>query len=198
MRADNVQGVVILGSAAPLMKRFAGAFVAEWLLAGGARPTLLNFDASPDGLGVLRRELARTTADAALIAVDGAIAPLARSFVPRLPAYASSLVNQDHDAAALRDLEGVVFVDVPWLVTPDAPALAKLPREPMGNRVLDRLYALGLDAFQVASAFADGVPAHVSIDGATGRLTLGEGRHIAREGRLAVFREGVVVPLDAR
>jgi hypothetical protein len=198
MRADNLQNVVIIGGETPLMKRFAGAFAAQWLLAGGGAPNAFGFDASPDGLSLLRRELARAPADAALIALDGSQAPLARSFVPRLPAYASSLVNQDHDPAAQRDLEGVVFVDVPWLVTPDHPTLAKLPREPMGNRVLDRLYALGLDAFAVASAFADGVPEQLTIDGATGRLTLGEGRHIVREGTLAVFRQGAVVPLDAR
>jgi hypothetical protein len=198
MRADNLSNVVILGGAAPLMKRFAGAFVAEWLLAGGARPNAFGFDPSPDGLASLRRELARAPAEAALIATDGALAPLARSFVPRLPAFASSLVNQDHDPAALRDLEGVVFVDVPWLVNPDHPALARLPRAAMGNAVLDRLYALGLDAFAVAGAFVDGVPARLAIDGATGRLTLGDGRHIVREGTLAVFRQGVVVPLDAR
>ena len=102
------------------------------------------------------------------------------------------------EPAAARDLEGVVFVDLPWIVTPNDPALAKLPRQPMGNLVLDRLYALGLDAFAVARAFSNGVPAELTIAGATGTLTLADERHIRREGMLAVFRGGLVVPADVR
>ena len=106
-------------------------------------------------------------------------AALARSFVPRLPAYASSLVNQALEPAAARDLEGVMFVDLPWIVTPNHPSLAKLPRRPRENLVLERLYALGLDAFEIARGFTDGVPERLQIAGATGRLTLAEGRHFA-------------------
>ena len=198
MRADRVQSVAVIGGDGPLMKRFASAFAGEWLLAGGGPPQSFAFDATSDGLSILQRGLSKAAADGALIALDARSAPLARSFVPRLPAYASSLVNQTLEPAAARDLEGVVFVDLPWIVTPDAPALANLPRQPMASPVLDRLYALGLDAFAVASAFVDGVPERLSIAGATGTLTLAEGNQIRREGALAVFRGGLVVPADAR
>jgi outer membrane PBP1 activator LpoA protein len=198
MRADNIRSVAVIGGDAPLMKRFASAFAGEWLLAGGGAPQSFPFDASSDGLSILRKELSKSTADGALIALDARNAPLARSFVPRLPAYASALVNQSLEPAAARDLEGVVFVDLPWIVKPGDPALAKLPRQPMDNVVLDRLYALGLDAFAVANAFAGGVPERFQVSGATGTLTLAEGRHIRRDGTLAVFRDGVVVPADAR
>lgn len=198
MRADNVQNAVVIGGGSPLMRRFAMAFAGEWLLAGGGAPQAFGFDASPDGLGVLRRELARTTADGALIALGGSSAALARSFVPRLPAYASSLVNEALEPAVARDLEGVTFVDLPWIVTPQHPSLARLPRKPRDNLVLERLYALGLDAFEIARGFASGVPQQMQIAGATGRLTLAEGRQFLREGTLAVFRQGLVVPADAR
>ena len=198
MRADNVQNAIVIGDTAPLMKRFANAFVAEWLLAGGGPPNGFAFDATADGLSVLRRELAKAPADGALIALDGPAAALARSFVPRLPAYASSLVNQALEPAAARDLEGVTFVDLPWIVTPDHPSLAKMPRRPRENLDLERLYALGLDAFEVARGFAEGVPERLQLAGATGRLTLGEGRHFVREGTLAVFRNGLVLPADVR
>jgi uncharacterized protein len=198
MRADNVQKTIVIGGDAPLMKRFANAFAGEWLLAGGGPPQGFAFDASVDGLSVLRRELAKTAADGALIALDGPPAALARSFVPRLPAYASSLVNQGLEPATARDLEGVMFVDLPWIVTPNHPSLSKLPRRPRENLVLERLYALGLDAFEIARGFTDGVPERLQIAGATGRLTLAEGRYFVREGTLAVFRQGLVVPADAR
>ena len=198
MRADNVQNAIVIGGGAPLMRRFATAFAGEWLLAGGGAPQGFPFDASPDGLGVLRRELARTNADGALIALDGFAAALARSFVPRLPAYASSLVNQSLEPQVARDLEGVVFVDLPWIVTPQHPSLARLPRKPRDNLVLERLYALGLDAFAIARGFTSGVPKELQLAGATGRLTLAEGRQFHREGTLAVFRQGLVVPADGR
>jgi outer membrane PBP1 activator LpoA protein len=198
MRTDKLQNAIVIGGDAPLMKRFASAFAAEWLLAGGGPPQGFRFDATVDGLGVLQRELAKTGADGALIALEGPAAALARSFVPRLPAYASSLVNQTLEPAAARDLEGVMFVDLPWIVTPNHPSLAKLPRRPRENLVLERLYALGLDAFAIARGFTYGVPERLQFAGATGRLTLAEGRHFQREGTLAVFRQGLVVPADAR
>jgi outer membrane PBP1 activator LpoA protein len=197
MRSDNVQGVAVIGGDAPLLKRFAMAFAAEWLLAGGGPPQSFGFEPSTDGLAVLRRDLAKSTADATVIALDGQAAALARNFAPRMRAYASSLVNQPLDPAVAGDLEGVVFVDLPWIVAPDDRAFAKLPRKSMPNMVLDRLYALGLDAFEVSRRFLNGVPERLDIQGATGRLSLGDGRQIVREGTVAVFRRGQVQPADA-
>ena len=90
------------------------------------------------------------------------------------------------------------LVDLPWLVTPDAPEFGKLPHREYPSAALERLYALGLDAFQVANAFANGAPERFDYNGATGRLTLTEGRQVEREGRLGVFRGGRIVPLDPR
>ena len=63
---------------------------------------------------------------------------------------------------------------------------------------LDRLYALGMDAFRIAKAFVPGVPAELELDGATGHLTLKDSRQVIREGELAVFRSGHLVPLQAQ
>jgi outer membrane PBP1 activator LpoA protein len=41
------------------------------------------------------------------------------------------------------------------------------------------------------------VPDRLEIAGATGQLTLAEGRHFTRDGVLAEFRRGQVVPVDA-
>jgi outer membrane PBP1 activator LpoA protein len=192
-RADGIVSIVVIGGDTPLMRRFATAFVGEWLLSGGAAPRGFPFEATPDGLMTLRREIGRSGADGVLIAVDGENAALARSFAPRVPAYTSALVNRDQSAPALRDLEEVQLVDVPWLVSPDSPALAALPRRDLGNRALDRLYALGLDSYRVAHAFVDGVPRQFEIDGATGHIALGGGQNLVREGALAVVRGGHVV-----
>jgi outer membrane PBP1 activator LpoA protein len=110
-------------------------------------------------------------------------------------AYASAQVYQRQETMALRDLDHVRIVDLPWLVDPAAPALAALPRRTFDSVGLDRLYALGLDAYRMARAFVGGVPVEFTLDGATGRLVLGDGRQIMREGALAVFQNGTLAPL---
>jgi outer membrane PBP1 activator LpoA protein len=99
--------------------------------------------------------------------------------------------------AVARDLDGVRVVEIPWLLTPDAPELAQYPRREFDSDALARLYALGLDAFRVAASFVDGPPQHFELDGATGHVHLGPNHEFQREGRLGVYRNGVLVPLDS-
>jgi len=196
MHAENVQNVAIIGGETPLMRRFANAFTGEWILLGGNLPQSLALVATQDGLRALRRDLAKLNVDAILIAVDGPDASLVRTFAPRVTAWASGQVNQRAGPSAARDLEDVRFVDVSWIVAPESAAFARLPRPDYASAALDRLYALGLDAYRVAEAFVEAPPDRLVFDGATGRVELSDARQIAREGRLATFRSGAIVPLD--
>jgi len=196
MRDDAAQNVAIVGAESALMKRFAGAFATEWLLAGGNAPSSFRFDPAPEALTVLKRDFLKKAPDAALLAVDGNAAPLLKPFLGTTAAYASGLVFDQNSVAALRDLDGLAIVEIPWLVTPSAPEFAKYPRRDYGSASLERLYALGLDAFRIAQALMDGPPEQFVLEGATGHVTLAEGRQFVREGRLAVYRAGQLVPLD--
>lgn len=196
MREDGASNVAVIGGDSPLMKRFAHAFAGEWILMGGNVPNSFPFVPTPDGLRALRRDLAKVPVDAIVLAVDGPDAALVKTYAPRVTTWASGQVNQRQDPATIRDLEDVRFVDVSWIVVPDAAAFAKLPRPEHASAALDRLYALGLDAFRVAEVFATAPPDRLSFDGATGRVELSDTRQIAREGRLATFRAGAIVPLD--
>jgi outer membrane PBP1 activator LpoA protein len=197
-REGGAMTVAVIASDSPLQKRFASAFNAEWILAGGDAPVMFRFDRSPEMLALLRRELARTRFDAALLAVDGGEAALAKSYVKSIPTYTSSQVNERQPREARRDLDDVVFVDIPWLVDPDAAGVAGLKRPVFPNTALDRLYALGIDAFRVAQTLADGPPEKLEMDGATGRLSLDANRQFVREGRLLQFRAGEIVPAGGR
>jgi len=197
-RTDGAINASVIEADTPLMKRFAGAFTAQWLLDGGNPPHRFSFAATPDGLTKLRRDLADVPADVVVIAVEGSDLSLVKSFAPHVTTYASAQINRSATLGTMRDLDDTRVVDLPWLVTPDLPAFARLPHKRYSSVALDRLYALGLDAFRVADAFRGGVPSHFELDGATGHLELDEGRQIAREGALAVFREGVMVPLDGK
>ncbi len=109
-----------------------------------------------------------------------------------------SQVNDRQSREALRDLDDVRFVEIPWLADPDAGEFANIPRPDFPNTSFDRLYALGLDAFHVAQALADGRAESLDFDGATGRLTLERSRQFVREGRLLQFRAGQITPYAAK
>ena len=197
-RADGAATVVVIASDTPRQQRFASAFNAEWILAGGGAPVMFRFDPTPEVLRLMRRELVKTPVDAALLAVDAADAALAKPYVGTIPSYTSSQVNERQPPEALRDLDDVRFVDIPWLVDSDAATFADIRRPDYPNTALDRLYALGVDAFRVAQAFADGLPAKLEFDGATGHLSLDATRQFVREGRLMQFRAGRIAPVGER
>ena len=194
--SDTVPNVAIVSTETPLMKRFASAFAAEWLGRGGSVPTVIKFDSAVESMTAMRRDLQRRPPAALLLAMDGPSATLAKPYTGSVPAYASALVFEREAMATARDLDGLTVTEIPWIVTPDAPQFAALPRREMPSAALTRLYALGLDAFRVAASFRDGPPERFSLDGATGQIAL-DGRTFTRESRFAVFRDGTLVPADA-
>ena len=190
-RADGVRAVALVSSDAPLQQRFTTAFAAEWRRIGGAAPREYRFDANPEVLTLLRRELGARPPDAVVLAVDAEDASLAKSFLPPGPVLAVSQIADGLPATMLRDLEGVRYVEIPWLADPDAPGLAKMPHASLDSPVLERLYALGLDAFAVAQMLAETVPpSRIELDGATGHIVLTTTRVFERQGRVVAIRDG--------
>jgi hypothetical protein len=98
------------------------------------------------------------------------------------------------------DLEGVVFPDMPWVLSPERvePELQQaLGREWRELREgYNRLFAFGVDAYRLLPYLGPaGGKAGAAIAGVTGELRIdGDGR-VAREGAWAQFRDGVPVPL---
>jgi outer membrane PBP1 activator LpoA protein len=192
---DGIRTVATVASDAPLQRRFRAAFSSAWDRAGGRIARDYRFDTNTEMLALLRRELAARGADATLLCVAPADAALAKSFLVPGPVYAVSQITDGLPAEMLRDLEGVRYVEIPWLAEPEDPAFARLPRTSMGDPVLDRLYALGLDAFVIAELLASpDPPARIELDGATGHLSMAPNRTFAREGRIMVIRAGAPTP----
>ena len=193
--ADGVRFMATVTSDAPLQRRFKAAFSAAWARAGGGATRDYRFDANPEVLSVLRRELAARSTDATLLAVNAGDAALAKSFLPPGPVYASSQITDGLLTPMLRDLEGVRYVEIPWLADPTGVSFASLPHTSLGDPVLDRLYALGLDAFALAELLANTIPPdRVEFEGATGHISLTPARVFAREGRIVVVRDGQPTP----
>ena len=197
-RDEGAATVAVIASDTPRQQRFASAFNAEWILAGGDAPVMFRFDPSPDVLRLLKRELGKGPFDVALLAVDASDAARAKPYIGSIPSYTSSEVNERQSPDVLRDLDNVRFVEIPWLANAEGTAFATQKRPEYPNPALERLYALGIDAFRVAQAFSAGRPARLEFDGATGHLSLEPTRQFAREGRLMQFRGGRVVPAGAR
>jgi hypothetical protein len=89
-------------------------------------------------------------------------------------------------------MEGIAFVDMPWLIEPDHPAVMTYPRAATPySAELERLYALGIDAYRVAAEWLKGGQ-RFELDGVTGRLRVDPvlaGR-VERLPSLAVFVDG--------
>jgi outer membrane PBP1 activator LpoA protein len=194
---DGVKAIDVIEGDSALMRRLASAFTTEWIAGGGAAPAAHAVEPTVASLGTLRRALGKAQPDAVVLAMDGDRAALVKPYLGPVTAYASGLVFERPQVALARDLDNIRVVEIPWIVVPDAPAFERLPRRELGSDALTRLYALGLDAFRAARAFVDGAPERLDFDGAIGHLTLGEGRQFQREGRLAVYRDGQLVPSDA-
>ena len=198
IHAEGVPTVAVVGAETPLMKRFATAFATEWLAEGGPVPDVYRFDGTQEALTAMRRDLVRRkSTHAILLAVDSGNATLAKPYLGTIPAYGSGPVFERETQAVTRDLDGLVLVEIPWIIAPDAVQFANLPKQEFPSDALMRLYALGLDAYRVARAFRDGPPERFTLEGATGQVTLVDGRQFAREGRFGVFRAGQLTPLDA-
>jgi outer membrane PBP1 activator LpoA protein len=196
-QAVGAHSIDIVAGDSPLMKRLASSFANEWTRRGGTAPAALRFDPAPESLGALRRTLARDPPDAVLLAVTGEYAALVKPYIGNVVAYASGLVFERPSAAVARDLDGVRVVEIPWLLTPDAPRFAAFARRDFDSDSLARLYALGRDAYTIAASFVDGPPEHFDADGATGHITRGPGHEFQREGVLGVYRDGALVPIDS-
>ena len=107
-------------------------------------------------------------------------------------AIPGSSVNDGQPRETLRELEDVHFVDIPWLATPEE--FARIARPALSSATLERLYALGIDAFRAAQLLADGRIDRMEFDGATGHLTLDATRQFVREARALQFKGGQAVP----
>ncbi|MEP6943324.1 MAG: penicillin-binding protein activator [Betaproteobacteria bacterium] len=190
-QSDGVRSVSMVVSGTSLQQRFAAAFAAEWRRTGAAPPREYRFDPHPEMLALLRRELASRPTDAVLLSVDSDQAAIAKSFLPPGPVYAVSQIADDLPTPISHDLDRVRYVEIPWLADAGSPELASLPRGNLNSAVLERLYALGLDAFALSQMLAEAVPPErIELDGATGHLSLTPGHSFARQGRIMEIRDG--------
>jgi outer membrane PBP1 activator LpoA protein len=189
---------VVLAGPAALERRIAQAFVAA-LRAGGESPLVI--DAAVEHGERLARQFDVERHEAVFLALDARAAALLRARIPRpILVFGTSLLNAASGAATpeatalAHDLDGVRFVDMPWLLRADASTGAggPLPAAPLPAD-LARLYALGVDAYQVAQRWGAG-ETRFTIEGMMGRLRVDRsaGPRVERTPAAAIYRNGAI------
>lgn len=118
-----------------------------------------------------------------------------------LPVYATSDVFEP-DTQANNDIDGVIFPDMPWVISPDAVSTElrnTLNRYwPVRARGRGRLYAFGFDAYRIVPLLTAGKTgsAH-AIPGMTGLLSVDDKGRVHRELDWARVDDGKPVPIGS-
>lgn len=194
--ADGWHSAIVIGTNSPLSNRVREAFEREWSRAAGEFRRLI-FSGVLEEAPAVRERIAGWRGDMVFFALDATESRAVRPYISgMLPVYATTLsVNPRAEAIVNVDLQGVRYVEMPWFVHPDHPAVMAYP-PPKGQSSVEseRVYAFGIDAFRLALLVARGDPKKTAVDGVTGRITL-EGNHFVRTLSPAEIDGGRVIPL---
>jgi outer membrane PBP1 activator LpoA protein len=199
------RALVLTGSAA-WAHRAAGAFETRWKQLGhtSQRFAIPSGAAGKAAIDELRQKLDIDPPDLLFAALDGTeLRPVRASTGTALPCYGGGAANPGRGTdPGAAELDGVRILDLPWIVLPDHPAVMVYPRPVNTEQPLDmdRLYALGIDAFRVARELILGAGAPFGMDGVTGRLDVGPGPggqpQLRRREAAVVVRNGGFEPVD--
>jgi uncharacterized protein len=199
--AEGGRTAVVVTASSPLSKRVQEAFERDWSRAAGSIAGRLTFSGGADDAPLVRDRLAMArSADMVFMALDQPEARTVRPYVSgMLPLYATSMsVNPRAETIVNVDLQGVRYVEMPWFVQPDHPAVMVYPhpRTPMSVEQ-ERLYAFGIDAFRLALAMLR-PDRKWPLDGVTGKITLEAGNYFSRTLTPAEVDGGRVIPLRSQ
>ncbi len=188
--AAKLRYASIISTNAPLPKRLSAAFADEWKALGGSVTTEILFRDDPAVLALLPTAPGNMVFLVADVEKARSIRPYLHS---GLPIYATSQIfNGNADTLTNYDLADIHFVDMPWLLQPDHPAVMIYSRDyPPLTPDMERLYAFGIDAFHLLQILLDG--SHhtaLPLDGVTGRIRLANNNQLQREATPAQIKQG--------
>lgn len=194
----NRSAFVVTGDT-PLDARIAQAFLAEWEHLKGEVAGQSTYTTDPAGLTKMRDQLAASRADVVFLTMGATRARFIRSYLGgNVSVYATSQVlASTSDTLSNFDLDGVRFLDMPWLLQPDHPAVLSYLRGDPPAAALDqeRFYALGIDAYRIVQELLHPHRGNDVLDGVTGTVTLDDAQQFTRTLVPAQFLQGSPHPL---
>ena len=188
-RRQELHQAIIVTTREQLSKRLQFAFEDDWNASGG---TILREIEFGDNSSIFA-DITDMPGTMVFIAADAAKARLIRPYLSnRLPIYATSRVFAGNvDTLLNYDLNEIRFVDMPWLLQPDHPAVMVYPRlSPQLSVDNERLYALGIDAYRLTQLMlVNRLSVSLPLDGVSGLIRL-NGHTFQRIASPAVFVQG--------
>lgn len=192
---------LLVGGRTAWQQRVAGAFSERWSRLGHniAAVELPAADGyvDPNALSALRNRFDSDRTQIVFAALDaGQLRQVRSALGTSTPTYGVSVANPGRTPGlSVPELDGVRLVDMPWTVQPEHPQVMVYPRLlDAESPDMQRLYALGIDAFRVARELARRPGADFELDGVTGRLSarISNGAWtLQRTETAAVYRDGI-------
>ena len=200
-KQQGLHQAIIITTHTQISQRLQSAFEEEW---AGPGSGITHGMANDINRGILREieynddpavfaGIANITDTMIFLATDAEKARLIRPYLPnKLPVYATSQIFVGNDNILTNyDLNGIRFVDMPWLLQPDHPAVMIYPRaNPPLSVDRERLYALGIDSFRLIQLMlANKINTALPLDGVSGQIQL-NGHNFQHMAIPAVFAQG--------
>ncbi|PJF38949.1 MAG: hypothetical protein CUN55_15780, partial [Phototrophicales bacterium] len=152
------------------------------------------------GQNVISTPRPRKDLDAIIMIAEPEIAKqikplLAFNYSSDLPVYASSLVNQAAFLDRGHDLNGVIFPDMPWMLSDAIDTKQNIARNlPNKSRIYSRFYAIGVDTFSLAPRIhLLAAVKNSQMQGVTGTLSISEHNTFQRDLTWATFNKGKII-----
>lgn len=191
---------LILSGNEPWQQRMAEAFELRWSELGrNAHREELVLEGGhidPDAIDLVRTRMEIDPPRLIFAALDATQLRQVRAVLgTATTCYAASPANSGPAGGSpIAELDGLRLLDLPWEVQPGHGAVARYPRWPDSSHTLDmdRLYALGIDAYRLARALAREPGKEAELDGVTGKLAanLAAPASFRRTEAAVVYRDG--------
>ncbi len=219
-RQSQASRAIVIAPNSGWGKNIAAAFINRWQTQGGKIADTLyynpqtNLDAQIKHLmgfdnKTQTPENRRQDVDSIFLIAQPDVArqirPLLRFyFAGNIPTYATSQIYSGNlDPVRDRDLDGVIFCDIPWSIannsqSADLRSLQNNIRTVWPNAYSQnaRLYALGVDAYYLMGKLTRMTNGRLGVRGATGTLYLDEDQAIYRQLPWSKMQEGQPVPVS--
>ncbi|WP_293765922.1 penicillin-binding protein activator [uncultured Aquitalea sp.] len=187
MREDGRANPLIVSDGEVLSSRLQQAFAEAWRAQTGK--TAAQVDYAEANLSDVAR--AAGMADGVFLALEpAAAAKVKQALMPELAVYATSQISTRSPDP---QLAGTRYIDMPWFLMPEHPAVKRYPR-PAETLTLqtERLYALGIDAYRLAVELGKARnPSAIRLDGVTGDLKPGKDRVFERQLPVSLIGESM-------